>query len=205
MPSALFLVLTRFADAAAQEHVENLAHAVDQDAALVQPVEQHALGRRHGVIVAVGGAREIARRADERPRDDAAHFVRPAQNLARGFADLVQLPERDHLFVRGHLEDAVGRGVNDGRAGAHVLGAQFLDDLGARGGLVAQRAAADAPLEFVHDFRRETVRDRAETAWPGECPPFPNGRWWCPCRAKPACSGRKRRRARRPAGCPPAA
>ena len=96
-------------------------------------------GRRHGVVVAVGGARERAGRADERPRDHAPHFVRPAQDLARDLADAVQLGKRDHLFVRGDLEDAVGRGVDDGRARAHVLFAQFLDDLGARGRHVAQR------------------------------------------------------------------
>ena len=116
------------------------------------------LRRRHGVIVAVGGARETAGRADERPRDHAAHFVRSAQDLARRLADLVEFPQRDDFFVRGDLEDAVGRGVDDRRAGAHVLLAQFLDDLGAGGGLVAERAAADAALEFVHDLGREAVR-----------------------------------------------
>ena len=38
-----------------------------------------------------------------------------------------------------------------------MLGAEFLDDLGAGGGLVAERAAAGAPLEFVDDFAREAV------------------------------------------------
>ena len=100
-------------------------------------------------------------RPDERPRDDAAHFVRAAQNVARDLADSVQLPERDHFFVRGDLEDAVGRSVDDRRAGAHVLVAEFLDDLGAGGRTVAERAASDAALELVHDFRREAVRDTA--------------------------------------------
>ena len=125
-------------------------------------IEQHALGRRHGVIVAVGGARETAGRAGERARDHAAHFVRSAQNLARRLAHLVEFPERDHFLVRGDLEDAVGRGVDDGRAGAHVLDAEFLDDLGAGGGLVAQRTAADAAFEFAHHVRREAVRIERE-------------------------------------------
>ena len=90
--------------------------------------------------------------------------MRAAQDVARGLADLVQLPERDHLFVRRDLKNAVGRGVDDRRAGAHVLLAKFLDDLGAGGGLVAERAASDAALEFVHDLRGKTVRDTAETA-----------------------------------------
>ena len=62
--------------------------------------------------------------------------------------------------MRRDLEDAIGRGVDDGRAGAHVLLAQFLDDLGAGCGFVAERAAADAALEFIHDFAREAVREK---------------------------------------------
>ena len=145
-------------DAAAEEDVEDLADAVDADAAIVELIEQHVLGRRHGVVVAVGGARESAGRAGEGPRDHAAHFVRSAQDLARGLAHLVELPERDDFFVRGDLEDAVGGGVDDRRAGAHVLVAEFLDDLGAGGGLVAERAAAGAAFEFAHDVGREAVR-----------------------------------------------
>ena len=144
-------------DAAAQEDVEDLADAVHGHAAVFQPVEQHALGRRHGVIVAVGGAGESAGRADEGARDHAADLVRAAQNLARGLADPVEFPERDHFFVRRHLEDAVGRGVDDGRTGAHVPGAEFLDDFGAGSRLVPERTAADAALELAHDLRREAA------------------------------------------------
>ena len=42
MPSALFLVLSVSPNAASQEHVEDLADAVDRDAAVFQLVEQHA-------------------------------------------------------------------------------------------------------------------------------------------------------------------
>src|ERR1022692_4635482 len=80
-----------------------------------------------------------------------------AQNLTGGFADFVELPQRDHFFVRGHLENTVGGSVNDGRTGAHVFRAEFLNDLSAGGGLVAERMAPDAPLEFLHDFRRKAV------------------------------------------------
>ena len=149
-------------NAAAQEDVEDLADAVHRDSAIVELIEQHALGRRHGVIVAIGGARETAGRAGERPRDHAAHLVRSAQNLARGLAHLVQFPERDHFLMRGDLEDAVGRRVDDRRAGAHVLLAQFLDDLGAGGGLVAERPAADAAFELAHHLGREAVRVQRE-------------------------------------------
>ena len=100
--------------------------------------------------------------ADEGPRDHASDFVRPAQNLARGLAHLVQLEQRNHFFMRGDLKDAVGRGVDDRRAGPHVLLAELLDDFGAGGGEIAERAAADAALEFVHDLAREAVREKRE-------------------------------------------
>src|SRR5690242_14104684 len=84
--------------------------------------------------------------------------MRTAQDGSRRFANLVELPERDDFLVRGDLEDAVGGSVDDGRAGAHVLGSQFFDDLGAGRGFIAQRAPADPVLEVVHNFRRETAR-----------------------------------------------
>src|ERR1035441_10154126 len=51
--------------------------------------------RRDGVIVAVGGAHETAGSADEGSRDDAADLVRSVEDLAGGFAHLVEFPERD--------------------------------------------------------------------------------------------------------------
>ena len=156
------LSLGRFADSPAQEDVEDFTDGVDHDAAVIELVEQHAPGRRHGVIVAVGGAFEGSRRAGKRPRNHAAHFVGAAQDLARGFAYFVKFPQRNHLFVRGYLEDAVGRRVDDGRARPHVRSPQFLDDLGARSGLVAERAAPGAPLEFTHDIGRKAPRKERE-------------------------------------------
>ena len=128
MPSALLLVFERFLNAAPQEDVENLADAVDADAAFSQAVEQHSGRWWHRVIVTVGGAREVAGRADERARDPASHLGRATQNVARRLADLVLFPQRDHFFVGGHLEDAVGRGVHNRRARPHVFRAQFLND-----------------------------------------------------------------------------
>ena len=63
------------------------------------------------------------------------------------------------VLVRGDLEHAVGRRVDDRPAGAHVLGAEPIDDLGARRDDVAERAAADAPLELGDDVRRKTRRE----------------------------------------------
>ena len=67
--------------------------------------------------------------------------------------------------MRGHLEHAVGGSVDDRLAGAHVLFAELLDDLGSRSGVIAERAAADASLELLHDLGREAVREKVGTAW----------------------------------------
>jgi len=49
----------------------------------------------------------------------------------------VPLFQQDDFFVRGDLKDAVGRGVDNRRAGAQVLLAELPDDLGPRGRIVA--------------------------------------------------------------------
>ena len=71
----------------------------------------------------------------------------PVSMLAGGAAGRVQLLQRHRLLVGRDLEHAVGRRVDDPVAGALVLLAQPLDDLGARGGHVADHAAAGAARE----------------------------------------------------------
>jgi hypothetical protein len=60
--------------------------------------------------------------------------------------------------VTGELEDGVGRRVEDRAAGRDVLGAELVDDAGARGRLVAQDATADDGFERLDDLGREAVR-----------------------------------------------
>ena len=88
--------------------------------------------------------------------------MRTAHDFARDFTNPVLLPQRNYFLMRRILEDAVGRSINNGRTRSHVLGAEFGDDLGARGRLVAERAASDAAFELVHDFAREAVRIQGE-------------------------------------------
>src|SRR5687767_12588765 len=52
-----------------------------------------------------------------------------------------------------HLEDAVGRGINDPVPGAAVLLAVLVQHRSPRGGLVSQNSATGAASEFV-DQRR---------------------------------------------------
>ncbi len=144
--------------AAAAVDVVDLAHAAGEHPRPGQPIEQRGLGRRDGQILAALRAAETPRPAHERPGDHAPHLVRRRQEFPGGLADPVELLHRDHLLVRRHLEDAVGRGVDDGLARAQVLLAQLLDDLGARSRLVAQRPPADGRFELFHQLGGKTVR-----------------------------------------------
>ena len=56
----------------------------------------------------------------------------PCSSTARSYASSqirYSSGDGDHVLVRGDLEHAVGRRVDDGRPRAHVLRAQLLDDL----------------------------------------------------------------------------
>ena len=97
-------------------------------------------------------------RADERAGDHAADRVLAGQDLARDPAALVELLERNRLFVRRDLEDRVRRRVDDPLARELVLFAELLDDLRARGRLVAEHAAAGLVHERVDHIVREPLR-----------------------------------------------
>ena len=76
------------------------------------------------------------------------------------------------------MKDAVARGVHDGETRSNVLLAKFFDDLGSRGGLVADGLAADGAFERLDDFGREAVsvdRKCLRQPNPGHLP-VPGGR-----------------------------
>ena len=135
-------------DAAARKQIVDLADRDDRDLASREQIEQRFTGRIQRVVVPIRGSPEVERRSGERTRDDAADAKALADETERDFADAVLLVDRDDVFVRRDLEHAVGRRVDDRLAGPHVLGAQALDDLGARGDDVADRLAADPALEL---------------------------------------------------------
>src|SRR5580698_4833320 len=64
--------------------------------------------------------------------------------------------------MRRDLKDTVAGCVDDGLACSNVLFAKLLDVLGARGGLVTDRAAADLLFECINDFARKAVRINRE-------------------------------------------
>ena len=134
----------------AGEDVADLADAVHREAARSADPGQVVRPRRVRARSRAGAA--CARYAPGSPSNGRAMTrptaCSPVRMLAGRAAGLVQLLERHRLLVGGDLEDAVGRRVDDPRAGALVLLPQPLDDLGARGGDVADHPAAGAPREL---------------------------------------------------------
>ena len=88
----------------------------------------------------------------------------PTDQFERDVVDAVLLFDGNDVLVRGDLKHAVGRGVDDRLARAHVFGAEVVDDFRARRGVIAKRAAADALLERVDQLLREPVREHGKRA-----------------------------------------
>ena len=81
---------------------------------------------------------------------------RPVPTSSKAIStEAIQLVDRDDFLVRGNLEHAVGGRVDDRLAARHVLPPELVDDRGAGGRLVAERAAADARLRRPASGRPE--------------------------------------------------
>src|SRR5208283_60327 len=106
--------------------VVNFAYAENGGFIFGQDVEEHGLRRLDGVIVAAFGAAEISSRAGEGAGDYSANAIGAVEKFSGDFADAIKIGDRDYVFVRGDLENAVAGGVNDGVAGAHVFCAELL-------------------------------------------------------------------------------
>ena len=82
-----------------------------------------------------------------------------ADEVVGDLADAIQLGNRHDVFVRGDLEDAVGRRVDDRPARLHVLGSELVDDRRPRRDHVAERRPADSLFELGDQLRGEAVRE----------------------------------------------
>ena len=149
-------------DADAVEHLADLADGVHRHAGGLQLVHVGAPGRREREVLAALGALERARRAPERPRDDAPDGVLARHDLARGGARRVELGGRHLVDVRGDLQHRVRRRVDDQVAGRQVLLAEVVDHGRAAVGLVAQDAAPGGVDQLLEDLLREAVRVGAQ-------------------------------------------
>ena len=132
------LALALVAGVAMGENVADLADRYDRAAGAGGALQNIALRRRHGEILAVGGAGEVlGARAEERPRDHAADVQGIAQP-PRNPAKIVEPFKPESLLMRGDLEHRVGGGVADGLQRPQVLLAIVLDHRGARGVAVGE-------------------------------------------------------------------
>src|SRR5574337_1098936 len=59
--------------------------------------------------------------------------------------------------MRCNLEDAIGRGVDDGASGAQMLFAELLDNRRPGGDRVAEHFATDGPLKTCHQVGWKSV------------------------------------------------
>ena len=184
----LALVLRRLQHlrhAAAGEDVGDLSDAEDVALHRHGEVEQRLARRRHGDVLAVAGALELAALlADEGPRDDAADAKRIAE-LSADPADLVEPLQPEMLFVRADLKNGIGGGVADRLAGPDVLLAELVDDVGAGGVAVAQNAG-----KLCLGDQRGRSAPSGRPGWCSENSPrrtgpagrrAPSGRTACPC------------------------
>ena len=154
-------------DVPAREEVVHLAHAEPRHVRVGQAVQQRRAGRRQADVLPMCGPLPGAGLPDERPRDDARHRVRRLQQVPGFAAGAVELLQRNDFLVRRHLEDAVRRGVHDPAPGAHMLGAELVEDGRAGGGPVPEDAAPGAPRKLLHDLVRESPgvgRERARAS-----------------------------------------
>jgi len=144
-------------DTPTTEDIVDLADAVDSQASLCRTVQQRWPMGLHGEVPPVLGPLEAPRLPHERPGDDPPHRVLPHQEPTSDAAPLVEPVHRRHVAVRGHLEDAVSRCVDDRAAGPKMLLAESLDDLGARSGHVTENSAPYRRLESPYERCRESV------------------------------------------------
>src|SRR3954471_11785061 len=64
---------------------------------------------------------------------------------------MIQFFQRDDILVGGDLKNAIGGGIKNGFSGTHMFRAEFLDNLCAGRGFVANYLTTDSLLEFVHE------------------------------------------------------
>ena len=150
--------MVAFGQTPVTENILDLAHAHGDYTVSFQYVQQCFPGGFQREIPAAGRAGEVAlARAGEGARNDPAHGMVAHQHFPGNAADAVQLFHGDHVLMAGDLKHAVTGGIHDRAAGAHMFFAQFVQNGGAAGGIIAQCLAADAAFKLVHYVLGEAV------------------------------------------------
>src|SRR5580765_3618801 len=79
--------------------------------------------------------------------------------------------------MRGNLEHAVSRRVDDRFPGLHVLDTELVDDRGTACGLVGKRAATNSPLEPVDQLPGKAIRKNRKSALEHQARQLPMSRY----------------------------
>src|ERR1700704_5649197 len=95
----------RFGDSFAREYIADLPDADHGKTSLANCI-QNCARRFHREIVSARGAPETSRRAVERARNDTTDSISIGM-LPRDLANLVKLPDRQHVLVRGDLQNRI--------------------------------------------------------------------------------------------------
>jgi hypothetical protein len=80
--------------------------------------------------------------------------------LSRDGTNIVEAIDPDDLFVRGDLENRIGRRVEDRFAGADMLGAEFLKNGRAALRIVTDELHTGISLDRADEFVGKTVEGR---------------------------------------------
>ena len=143
-------------NASAIKDIADLSDGMYPDVMTRQTIEQ-IVGRVECVVAPVRSARERSRNADEGACDHAIDLEGRHEHRASPLAPIVQRLEGHDLFVGRDLEDAVGGRVEDRPPGAHMLRAEFLDDLRAGGRHISERLPATDRRERLRDLGGKAV------------------------------------------------
>ena len=138
-------------------NVVNLADAEDLHTFFGKHVHQHRSRRIDRVIMSSRSARETSRRSRKRPCNYPSHAMWPVQKFPCDFAHAIKLRDRNHIFMRGNLKNAVAGRVHNRLARVHMLFTQLLDNLRSRRRLVADRLSPDPFLEGFNHITRESM------------------------------------------------
>src|ERR1700682_1256817 len=147
----------RLDDSFARENVANFPDADHREASFANRIQNRAR-RSHRKIVPPRRAPETSRRAIEWPRDDTPDSISIGM-LPRDLANLVKFSDRQHVLMRGDLQNRIGRCVKNGMAGPHMFCAQLLQDGRATTRVVSDKCYACFALDLADKLIRELFED----------------------------------------------
>src|SRR4051794_9449539 len=146
-----------FGDPFPGENVTDLADPDDLGAFVAQCV-QNASRRFHRVIVPARGAAKVSGVALEGPRNPPAN-PRGVRVFPSHFANFVERPDGDDVFMRRNLQNRVGRSVENRPAAPEMLRAELLQHNCATTRVVADELNPGLGLDLLDEVGREALKN----------------------------------------------